>query len=830
MAATILTTKGKVIVITFYRPPRDNFLPLIDLQNYLDYNNPTIIVADCNSHHQMFGHNSTDRLGRILYKFTQDKNLQFLGPHFNTYFLGTHKGKPDLIFVNNQFLQLATHITEGERSIASDHIPIHITFSSNPIAIPSQPRFNYNRANWPKFREHMEELELPNLIHKNSSEIDNQWEILTKHIMDGANKFIPKTEHKIIPSFCPSTKTRKLLLIYNQRHNQYKNNITEDTKNILNNIQRHIRSSLEQDCNNHWMNKIKELEEYKHNKDPKKLFKTAKNLMGTPNFNKGTYLIHNQQQVHDIKAQADIFADTWENIMTQNTVRPEETTQQHFQNINTWKFTNIFNIIPYYSIEFNKLDKNTPLIAPIRLIDTVHFMNKIKSQAAGPSGLTSTIIKHTPKKTAIHVTRLLNASLCTGHFPKPFKHANTFLILKPHKPQTDPRSYRPISLIEPFSKLLEKILLYRLRNHLEGRQMNPNQFGFRPERSTEQIVHLSLQYLDLHQTRRKKTASVSLDVAKAFDTVWHDGLVYKLFTQYNLPTLTKKLLSNFLFNRTYQIIHNNTHSRTFSSNAGVPQGSVLSPLLYILYTNDTPQPIHKNTIYFQYADDITILTHSHTYTHLNNLLKKEINNIDNYQSKWLIKSNMEKSAIVLYKQHHSRVNNTNPIRVNNKIIPFKPNTNILGVNIDSKMTLKKHITTRYNIALNTLHKLNRFQSLNTNIQFYFFQMLSQSQLLFSPTALIYPPKLGLSKAQILQNKAIRQIHKIHWADFKRNKDLHTDYNITPTTEKIYNRFCRVHYKLANQNNNILEKLLRQSDRDTRFTVLLANPPDCILGQ
>ena len=242
-----------------------------------------------------------------------------------------------------------------------------------------------------------------------------------------------------------------------------------------------------------------------------------------------------------------------------------------------------------------------------------------------------------------------------------------------------------------------------------------------------------------------------------------------------------------------------------------------------------PNQSTKNTIYFQYADDITILTHSHTYTHLNNLLKKEINNIDNYQSKWLIKSNMEKSAIVLYKQHHSRVNNTNPIRVNNKIIPFKPNTNILGVNIDSKMTLKKHITTRYNIALNTLHKLNRFQSLNTNIQFHLFQMLSQSQLLFSPTALIFPPNLGLKKSQILQNKAIRQIHKIHWAEYKKNTDLHIEHNVLPTTEKIYNRFCRVHYKLLNQNNHIQDKLLRQSDRDTRFTILLANPPDCILN-
>ena len=264
--------------------------------------------------------------------------------------------------------------------------------------------------------------------------------------------------------------------------------------------------------------------------------------------------------------------------------------------------------------------------------------------------------------------------------------------------------------------------------------------------------------MNLHQTRRQKTTSISLDVAKAFDTVWHNGLVYKLFNHYNLLILTKKLLSNFLFNRTYKLIHNNTHSKIFTSKAGVPQGSVLSPLLYILYTNDSPQPILNNTVYFQYADDITVLTYSNKYTLLNNTIKNELNNINQYQSKWLINTNMDKSAIVLYHQHHSKVNNYDPIRVNNKIIPFKSKTSILGVQFDKKLTLKNHISFRYNIALNTLQKLHRFQNLNTNLEFHFFQMLSQSQLFFSPTALIYPPKFGLMKAQILQNKTIRQIY------------------------------------------------------------------------
>ena len=77
-------------------------------------------------------------------------------------------------------------------------------------------------------------------------------------------------------------------------------------------------------------------------------------------------------------------------------------------------------------MNFNRLDKNTPLIAPIKLPETVIFMDKIKSKATGPSGMNTIIIKHTPLKTAIHVTRLLNASLSIGHFPQPLKKLTPF--------------------------------------------------------------------------------------------------------------------------------------------------------------------------------------------------------------------------------------------------------------------------------------------------------------------------------------------------------------------------------------------------------------------
>ena len=114
---------------------------------------------------------------------------------------------------------------------------------------------------------------------------------------------------------------------------------------------------------------------------------------------------------------------------------------------------------------------------------------------------------------------------------------------------------------------------------------------------------------------------MSLNVEKAFDRVWHQGFIYKIFNQYNLPQVIKKLLSHFIIERRYNIIHGHAKSRQLQSEAGVPQGSALSPTLYTLYTNDTLNPIDTRTIILQYAD-VTILTQRTSIHHLRMQFKK----------------------------------------------------------------------------------------------------------------------------------------------------------------------------------------------------------------
>ena len=147
MVVSLFLNQTKITVITYYKPFRQDSLPLVDLQKFMNFGNPTLIIADANIKNIHYGHTTTNDMRKLLERFNHKHNLHFLGQRFDTFYSHNTKGKPDLIFCNTIFLQLAYNITEGPRSPASDHIPIITTISTSPQAIPVQSRYNYNRAN-----------------------------------------------------------------------------------------------------------------------------------------------------------------------------------------------------------------------------------------------------------------------------------------------------------------------------------------------------------------------------------------------------------------------------------------------------------------------------------------------------------------------------------------------------------------------------------------------------------------------------------------------------------------------------------------------------------
>ena len=143
--------------------------------------------------------------------------------------------------------------------------------------------------------------------------------------------------------------------------------------------------------------------------------------------------------------------------------------------------------------------------------------------------------------------------------------------------------------------------------------------------------------------------------------------------------------------------------------------------------------------------------------------------------------------------------------------------------------LRKGLNERLKTAKYTATRLTRFLTLNTKLQLYLYRTLALSQIIFSPTPIIYNNKYALQKIQKFQNKTLRKIFCINWDQYIKNSDIHKDRNIEETTPIIYRRFINQYNKTYNTNTRFFDKLNQSlNNRDTKFTIMLANPPDNVL--
>ena len=207
-------------------------------------------------------------------------------------------------------------------------------------------------------------------------------------------------------------------------------------------------------------------------------------------------------------------------------------------------------------------------------------------------------------------------------------------LKKPAAPGSSLDSYRPIALTSTICKIYERVVTNRLLHFLDEEQcLTKFQAGFRKARSTmDQLIRLQ-DDAQRALKHRDTVRAIFLDLSKAFDTVWIPGLLHKI-RKLKIPKNIYLFINNFLNNRRIIIEVNGTRSQEYNLYGGTPQGSVISPLLFLIMINDFPQPKENKMKFSLFADDSAIWIYGKSYKIMTRKLQSYLNEIIDWCDKW----------------------------------------------------------------------------------------------------------------------------------------------------------------------------------------------------
>ena len=283
------------------------------------------------------------------------------------------------------------------------------------------------------------------------------------------------------------------------------------------------------------------------------------------------------------------------------------------------------------------------------------------------------------------------------------------MLIKPDKLPSQTTSYWPISLLSVIMKLFKWVIEKRLRKHLEENGedngfFSKYQSGFRKSKSkNDHLFRLSQTTMESFN-RGEHVMAAFLDVVKAFNNVWHNGLRYKIY-QLGLPIMLCGWFSHFLVGRVIQVKIEGFLSPNVDPKAGVPQGSNLSPLLFLTYVNDMPNPSHHQTNKSQFADDASQWAMSKNIDSAVEYLQRDLDQLARWCAKWRIKLNPEKTKVIIFSKSRSAIRAGPALSLHGDLLSYYPHIQFLGITFDNRMTFTKHFEEILGCSNNKFHHL-----------------------------------------------------------------------------------------------------------------------------
>lgn len=677
-------------VVNAYHSPGIQLNPE-DYENLFSaFHKDSVILGDLNAHNPLFGGTSSDARGRLLEDLLDKYNMSALntGAHTRIHYTGS-TSSIDLTMASSSIAKSCNWTTYND-TLGSDHIPIIITID-DPAVIEdtSIPRWSLSRADWKGYKNSCRCRFTTDLLTTDINETKNN---LVRVIVNTATENIPimklsnNTNRRAVPYW-----TEECTGAVNRRnHARNVMQRTGDINDIINykKLKGVAQKTIKMAKKNYWRKYCSTLN---HQTKIAKVWKTVKKMSGIRGRANIPAITENNQIYDTNQMKAELFAEKFSSYSSNTNL-----TQEFIQYKTKFEEENHLNSLP------SETNENLIINQPFVLHEMTSALRQCKTKTTpGSDSIPYELLKELPRSSQSVLLEFYNQIWKEGKLPDEWKEAVVTPILKPDKSAFDVKSYRPIALTSTLVKVLERMVASRLRWWMESNNnFNRNQTGFRKGRGTiDQIMRLADE---THKAlnNRQITLAVMIDLEKAFDLVWHEGLLSKA-RSLGLNGNIINFIESFLKDRKIRVKVGTSISNAYTLDNGTPQGSVISPLLFLIMINDIEPPTNGIKLSL-YADDSAAWKSGSNVRTLVSELQNYIDKLVAYFDRWGFKISTGKTTAILFSKYKKDTKDIK-LYIHGEQIAINSTVKFLGVVFDQRLTWRPHIE---NIVARCTKRLN----------------------------------------------------------------------------------------------------------------------------